>query len=148
MASGVYSQFLIDMPQGTIVWKASGGSTIKAQLTDSSYTFDNTNAETHDYRNDVEGNKISGTTDQTLTLVDPAEDTTNDRVELDSSSDLTFSSVASGTCAAVILYKDNGGASSADELIAYLDFSGGNITANGGDITVQFNAEGCVAFGY
>ena len=67
-------------------------------------------------------------------------------MELDAA-DITFSSVASGTVESVILYKVVSGAAS-DILIAWLDFSGGTITANGGDITIAFNAEGCVALGY
>ena len=139
----VYSSFLDETCQGNVLWKLSGGSTIKAQLTNSSYTQ---NQETHTVRSDITGDKTAGTTDQTLTLADPVTDTSNDRVELDAA-DITFSSVASGTVESVILYKVVDGASS-DILIAWLDFSGGTITANGGDITIAFNAEGCVALGY
>jgi hypothetical protein len=139
----VYSSFLDETCQGNVLWKLSGGSTIKAQLTNSSYTQ---NQETHTVRSDITGDKTAGTTDQTLTLADPVTDTSNDRVELDAA-DITFSSVASGTVESVILYKVVSGAAS-DILIAWLDFAGGTITANGGDITIAFNAEGCVAVGY
>ena len=33
MAAKVFSQGLIDLGMGVVLWKASGGSTIKAQLT-------------------------------------------------------------------------------------------------------------------
>jgi hypothetical protein len=147
MASGVYSEFLVQACQGNILWKASGGSTLKAQLTNSSYVFTNTLAETHDFRDDVTGDKTAGTTDQTLTLVDPATDTTNNQVELDASNDLTYTAVASGTVAGIVIYK-NVGSASTDNLVAYFDFSGGNITANGGDIVVSFHADGCIAYAY
>jgi hypothetical protein len=140
----VYSTFLDETAQGNIIWKATGGATIKAQLTNSSYTQ---NQETHTVRSSITADKTSGTTDQTLTLTDPATDTTNDRVELDAA-DITFSSVTSGnTVESVILYKEVSGVGS-DILIAWLDFSAGTIASNGGDITVAFNAEGCVALGY
>lgn len=143
--AGAYSNGLNQMAQGAILWKASGGSTVKAQLTVSTYALDK---EAHDNLSDVSASKVSGTTDQTVALSDPAEDATNNQVELDSSAaSVTYSAVASGTTGEVIVYKDSGVAGTST-LISYNDFSGGDITANGSDITVTWNADGILALVY
>lgn len=62
-------------------------------------------------------------------------DTANDRT------DITFANIAwttaTITARAGVLYKSRGGASSADELIAYVDF-GTNVSSTGGTFTVSF----------
>ena len=54
--------------------------------------------------------------------------------------DVTFSSVASGTTNAVVLYVDGNTPGSNDYLIAYWD--GISVTADGRDIIVSWNASG------
>jgi len=58
--------------------------------------------------------------------------------------DVTFSSVTGDTVEALVLYRDNAGASSTKYLVLYLDTSvtGLPVTPNGGDITVTWNASG------
>ena len=44
-----YGKAMLHMAQGEVIWKASGGSTIKVLLATSSYT---PNQDTHEYLND------------------------------------------------------------------------------------------------
>ena len=70
------------------------------------------------------------------------KDTANDRAEFDAT-DLTFASLGAGTrqIAAALLYKFV--TSVALSLpVAYIDSGGFPISANGGDITLQWNVEG------
>jgi hypothetical protein len=46
-----------------------------------------------------------------------------------------------------VIYKSNGGAASADELIAWIQFAD-NKTANGSDILVSFNSSGIIDVTY
>lgn len=54
--------------------------------------------------------------------------------------DLTWST-ATITARAAVLYKSRGGASSADELLPYIDF-GADKTSTAGNFTIAWNAEG------
>ena len=71
-----------------------------------------------------------------------AEDTGNNRGEFDAT-DLTFSSLGAGTrqIAGALVYKFVTNFNSSIP-IAWIDTGGFPITANGGDITLQWNAEG------
>jgi hypothetical protein len=144
--AGLYSNGvgLNGMAGGAIIWKASGGSAMKAQLTQSSYSL---NKETHDNRDDVTASIVTGTTDQSLTLSDPAENATDNWQWLDAA-DITFTAVAGGeTAGSVIVYK-NVGTAATDVLFAYLDFTS-TVATNGSDITVTFDAsDGCVTLTY
>tara|TARA_R110000824_G_scaffold21149_2_gene79117 strand:+ start:338 stop:781 length:444 start_codon:yes stop_codon:yes gene_type:complete len=56
---------------------------------------------------------------------------------------VTFSSVSSGTATAMVIYVAGSTPGSDDYLLAYWDDSGTfSVTANGGDITVTWNASG------
>jgi hypothetical protein len=62
-------------------------------------------------------------------------------------SNVTFSSVSTGTTNAMVIYVAGDNPGTNDYLIAYWDNSGGgdgsfSVTANGGDITVTWNASG------
>jgi hypothetical protein len=104
-------------------------------LVTSAYT---PNKDTHDFRNDVT-NEVTGTGytagGATITATVGAVDTANDRV------DVTFSDPtwvdSEITARAGVIYKSRGGASSADELVAYVDF-GADIVSSGGDFEVTF----------
>jgi hypothetical protein len=131
--------------KGVFTWKTTAGSAFKAMLTKSTYTLDK---EAHDYLDDVSASRATSTTDQALTEVDPAEDAVNNRVEMDASNDLTYSSVpATQDVGEVIVYYDSTVASTST-LMSYNEFSGGDITCNGSDITVQFSADGVWALVY
>lgn len=56
------------------------------------------------------------------------------------SNDTVFSAVSGPTVSAVVLYKDAGGAATANLLIAYIDTATGlPVGPNGGDITAQWD---------
>ena len=77
--------------------------------------------------------RIAGTTDQTLTGKVIGKDTTTGFGYLDAN-DPVWTAVASGTVAKVVIYKDTG-TPTTSKILCSLDVS---VTANGGDITVQF----------
>lgn len=68
------------------------------------------------------------------------EDTVNNRAEFDAD-DITWTGIDAGTAQAMILYKHV--TNDTDSIpIAYIDTGGFPINTNGGDLTVQWNAEG------
>lgn len=110
--------------------------TFYLMLVTSSYAPDK---DAHDFRNDVT-NEVTGTgytaggqeVDVTVT-----PDDANDRVDIEFAP-VTWST-ATITARAGVIYKNRGGASSADELVAYVDF-GGNVASTAGDFTVTFTS--------
>ncbi len=149
MASGCYSQGLIENVDGGIDWKTTPTEPYKMQLTQSSYTPDK---EADEDLADVVADKVTGTTDQSLvgaSLANPAEDVGNNRVEMDYTATVVFTAVAGGeTAGFVIIYHDDSGVAADSALICFLDFSGGNIATNGSDITITINTEGVWALDY
>jgi len=74
------------------------------------------------------------------------QDDTNDRSEFDAA-DLTWTALggaANDTVAAAILIKEGGANDTTSRLIAYFDIP--NTPTNGGDFTLQWNAEGLLQF--
>lgn len=123
MASALYPKFKELLLGGDI---ALDSDTIKCILIDSAdYTY----SSAHDYMDDVPSAARIGTA-QTLTN----KTITSGVFDAD---DVTFTSVTGDSVEAVILYKDAGGADSANPLIAYIE---GTVTPNGGNITVQFSS--------
>ena len=105
--------------------------TFKMLLVTSSYTA----AKTHDRRNDIT-NEVSGTgytAGGNAVTVTVAQDNTNSRVTVD----FTVTSWTSSTITARagVIYKSRGGASSADELVCYLDF-GADVSSSAGTFAV------------
>ncbi len=106
-------------------------NTFKMLLVTSSYTAD----KTHDRRNDIT-NEVSGTgytAGGNAIAVTVAQDNTNSRVTID----FTVTSWTSSTITARagVIYKSRGGASSADELVCYLDF-GADVSSSAGTFAV------------
>jgi hypothetical protein len=134
MASLVYNSAVRDNATGAIDYDTD---TFKCMLVTSAYS---PNKDTHDKRDDVT-NEVTGTGytagGATVTATVGAVDTTNDRV------DVTFSnpswSTATITARAAVIYKSRGGASSADELVAYVDF-GSDVTSTAGTFAVTFSS--------
>jgi hypothetical protein len=126
MASLIYHKMLHALVKGDIDFDTV---TVKVMLTTSSYTE---NKDTHDFRDDVT-NEVSGTgytaggTASTVTV--NAIDTSNDRIEV------TLGAVswpsATITARKAVYYISRGGASSADELIAVVDFSSDVVSTGG-----------------
>lgn len=147
MASGAYAYGIKYLTEGSIDYDTD---TIKAQLTQSSYAFDSTKQETHNFRDDVTGSLVTGTTDQTVSAKAITINTTDNKVYLDCTASLTWSSVnpdPAETVGGVVIYKARGGAASADELLCWCEFAS-TIETNGSDIQVNFNSNGVASFAY
>ena len=58
--------------------------------------------------------------------------------------DITFTSVSGASVEAIVIYRQNAGATSTHHLVSYYDTAGGGlpVTPNGGNITVSWNASG------
>lgn len=140
MASVIYNSFKRDIANGSIDLDTD---TIKVMLVTSSYS---PNIDTHDKRDDVTNEVANGngytTGGATLAGKAVTVDNTNDRAIFDA--DNVVWSTATITARGAVLYKSRGGASSADELICYIDF-GSDITSTAADFTLAFNATGIIA---
>jgi len=77
---------------------------------------------------------------KTLSTKAITEDDANNRAEFDAA-DLTWAGINAGTIAAMILIIEGGANDTTSKLIAYID-GGLPLTTNGGDVTIQWNAEG------
>ena len=129
MASLIYNSAIDDMARNNIDFDTN---TFKAMLVTSSYT---PNKDTHDKRDDVT-NEVSGTgytAGGVTTACTVTKDTANDKVTL------SFAAVSWAastiTARALVIYKSRGGASSADELVCYVDF-GSDVSSTGGTFSV------------
>ena len=111
--------------------------TFKIMLTTSTYT---PVKDTHDFRDDVT-NEVSGTGytsgGATLAGVSVTYDAATDQVQI-SWTDPTWSG-STITARTAVIYKSRGGASSADELLAYCT-EAGDIVSTGGTFTVDLPA--------
>jgi hypothetical protein len=129
MASLVYNSAVDDMARGLIDFDSD---TFKAMLVTSTYS---PNKDTHDKRDDVT-NEVTGTgytTGGTTCAVTVTKDTANDKVVITLGSVSWSSSTI--TARGCVYYKSRGGASSADEIVAYNDF-GGDVSTTGGTFSV------------
>lgn len=138
MASIVYNSFLDDLAEGRI---DADTDTFKVMLVNSTYAAiaDETKKDSHTKRSDVTANEVSGTNyvaggdDVTVSV---NKDTATNRVEIS----LGAGAWAAATITAygAVYYKSRGGASSADELVAFIDF-GGAVTSTAGafDLTAS-----------
>lgn len=136
MANALYNSFKRDIMNGSIDLDTD---TIKIMLVTSSYS---PNIDTHTKRSDIT-NEVSGTgyTAGGATLANKAvtADNTNDRGVFDAD-DVSWTT-STITARGAVLYKSRGGASSADELIMYLDFST-DYTSTAGTFLITWNASG------
>ena len=133
MASLVYNSFLQKLGQNNVDLEAD---TFKMMLVTSAYTPDK---DAHDFRNDVT-NEVVGTgytAGGAAVAVTPSLDTANDQYNLTFANPSWPSSTI--TARAGVIYKSRGGASSADELVAYVDF-GTDVVSTAGTFTVTFNS--------
>lgn len=140
MADVIYNSFKRDI-QSSIDLDTD---TIKVMLVTSAYTPDQ---DTHTKRSDIT-NEVSGTgyTAGGATLANKSVTVDNtDNEGVFDADDVTWST-STITARGAVLYKSRGGASSADELIAYIDFTTDK-TSSGGDFTIQWGAEGIINIG-
>lgn len=123
MASLIYNSCIDDMARGAIDFDTD---TFKVMLVTSTYTANkDTDTKRSNVTNEVVGTGYtSGGVTSACTVT---KDTANDKVTL------SFAAVswATSTITArgAVYYKSRGGASSADELVAYVDF-GGNVSSS------------------
>lgn len=129
MASLIYNSGIDDMARGLIDFDTD---TFKAMLVTSTYV---PNKDTHTKRSDVT-NESTGTgysTGGTTSVVTVTKDTANDKVTI-SFGAVTWAS-STVTARGCVYYKSRGGASSADEIVAYNDF-GADVSSTGGNFSI------------
>ena len=129
MASLIYNSAIDDMARGAI---DADTDSFKAMLVTSSYS---PNKDT-DLKRSAVTNEVSGTgytAGGVASVCTVTKDTANDKVTLSFASVSWASSTI--TARALVIYKSRGGASSADELVAYNDF-GSNVSSTGGTFSV------------
>jgi hypothetical protein len=130
MASLIYNSAPDEMARGDIDFDTD---TFKAMLVTSAYVA---SKDTHEFRDDVTneapatGNYVAGGETSTVTVT---KDTANDRVTIQFGAVSWSSSTI--TARGCVYYKSRGGASSADEIIAYADF-GSDVSSSGGTFSV------------
>lgn len=113
--------------------------TIKLALLTSSYAPD---IDTDEFWDDISADEESGTGytagGKTVTSLTTAVDTANDRAYADAP-DVTWTGLSIGTPGFAVLYQDTG-VPGTSRLILYWEL--GSTASNGGDYTIQFNANG------
>jgi hypothetical protein len=132
MASGRYAAGGNAFGKGDIRWKAAAGSTIKAVLIDSgTYTV---NLATHANLSDIPAGARSsnfGATDQTLTLIDAANDG-----ELDAN-DISFTGMSGAPSFEAMVLYDSTGVEATSTLLYYLDSATSGLPTSAGAATVN-----------
>ena len=129
MASLIYNSAIDDMARGAIDFDTD---TFKAMLVTSTYS---PNKDTHTKRSDVT-NEASGTgytAGGVTSAVTVTKDTANDKVTIQLAA--VSWSTSTITARGCVYYKSRGGASSADELVAYDDF-GADVSSSGGTFSI------------
>lgn len=138
MANALYGKGRNHFAFGDIVWKATGGSTVKVTLVDAADYVLGANIDVHEYMNLDTVPAAAKVATATLTLIDAA-------LGVCDASDATFTTVTGDQCEALIIWKDGGGggttqSGTTDLLIAYIDSATGlPVTPNGGNITVTWD---------
>lgn len=138
MANAIYNSFKRDLMTAGINLSTD---TIKLMLVTSTYV---PNIDTHTKRSDVTNEVVgAGYTAGGVTLSGKTvtQNNTTNKADFDAS-DVTIPN-ATITARGAVLYKARGGAATADELIAYLDFNS-DIVSTGGDYLITFDALGII----
>jgi hypothetical protein len=133
MASLIYNSFLDDVHRGAIDCDTDA---FKCMLVTSAYTADkDAHLKRSDVTNEVVGTGYTaGGATVTCTVT---KDTTNDRLDLTFSNPSWVSSTI--TARALVIYKARGGASTADELVFFGDFTS-DLTSTNGTFAVTFTS--------
>lgn len=142
MAVGFYNNGKENLCNGTIDWD-DAGATVQLLLLDDagSYTFD----ADHNVVNDLTpgSNESSGTgyARKTISGRSVTQDDTNDWAKCDATDPAVYTGADFGDVqAAVVFWFVTGDSDSI--LICYLDGASFPVTTNGGDLTIQFGANG------
>lgn len=136
MADVIYNAFKKYIMNGSIDLDTD---TINVMLVTSTYTPDQ---DTHEFRDDIT-NEVSGTGYSAGGSALAGKAVTADNTDNEGVFDANDVSWSTSTITArgAVLYKARGGASSADELICYIDFGSDKIST-AGTFTIAWNAEG------
>jgi hypothetical protein len=138
MASVIYNSFKRDIMNGALDLDTD---TIKVMLVTSSYTADqDAHTKRSDITNEASGTGYSAGGSALANKAVTADNTDNEGVF--DADDLTWAS-STITARGAVLYKSRGGASSADELLCYIDFAADKSSSNG-NFTLQWDAEGII----
>lgn len=132
MASLVYNSCIDYVCKGSIDFDTD---TFKMMLVTDAYTP----SKSHDFRNDVT-NEVTGagyTTGGNAATPTVTKDNANNRVDV--SWTITSWTSSTITARAGVIYKSRGGASSADELVGYVDF-GSDISSTSGTFSVTITS--------
>jgi hypothetical protein len=132
MASVIFNSFFADVAKGNIDCDTDA---FKMLLVTATYS---PNRDTHAKRSDITNEVAAGggytAGGQTVT-VSVTQDNTNDRVDIGIGNPAGWTS-STITARAGVVYKSRGGANTADELVAYLDF-GADVTSTNGTFSVN-----------
>jgi hypothetical protein len=138
MPSLIYNRGIEAAARGTIDFDTD---TFRVLLTTASYTE---NKDTHDFRDDVTNEVAAGggySSGGNVVTVTVTRDDANDRVDISLGG--TTWPTSTITARKAVYYKSRGGAASADELIAVIDFgtdvisSGATFTLTGSTLRIQ-----------
>ena len=136
MADVIFNSFKRDIMNGSLDLDTD---TIKVMLVTSAYTPDqDAHTKRSDVTNEASGAGYSSGGAALANKAVSADNTDNEGVF--DADDVTWGS-STITARGAVLYKSRGGASSADELICYIDF-GADKASSAGNFTVTWNAEG------
>jgi hypothetical protein len=129
MPSLIYNSCIRDAVTGAIDFDTD---TFKAMLVTSTYTASKSHAKRSDITNEVSGTGYTAG-GNACTVSVAAVDNANNDVEI--SFTVTSWTSATITARAGVIYKSRGGASSADELVGYVDF-GSDVSSTNGTFAV------------
>lgn len=138
MANGFFAKGMKHFAQGDIIWKLSGGSTIKTALIDTAdVTVDASALTTMEFLNPAFGNPPAAGTGYEevsagMTLVDAADDGICD------ASDVTFTGTTGDQCEGILVYKDTG-VTTTSPVLFWWDTASGLPVTLGGDVTVAWD---------
>lgn len=133
MASLIYNSCIRDAVTGAIDFDSD---TFKMLLVTSSYSAAKSHAKRSDVTNEVTGTGYTAG-GNACTVSVAAVDNTNNDVEI--SFTVTSWTSATITARAGVIYKSRGGASSADELVGYVDF-GSDVSSTNGTFAVTVSS--------
>lgn len=133
MASLIYNSCIRDAVVGNIDFDSD---TFKMLLVTSSYSAAKSHAKRSDVTNEVTGTGYTAG-GNACTVSVAAVDNTNNDVEI--SFTVTSWTSATITARAGVIYKSRGGASSADELVGYVDF-GSDVSSTNGTFAVTVSS--------
>lgn len=126
---------------------ANGGTdyltgTIKVMLVTATYVFNVDHNTVSQITNELSGTGyvggFQGSGRKLLASKAVTQDDVNNRAEFDAA-DVTWTAINAGVAAAAVMFRELT-SDALSPLLAYLDFTG--VTTNGGDLTLQWNAEG------